>query len=210
MKKFWLDPQGTDMGENGKFFKYDVNGAKALLSAAGYPNGFETTLQWPATVYGATFETAAQANVQYLAAIGIKANVDEQNYTAKYIPQTFAGNFKGISFGYETPFPEGGSYPIRFFTPNPNNHGHIDDPDLKALALKQQAETDPVKRKAIMWDIQRMNAAKMYYVPNQAGAATGWTGYRAWLKNALEINTRPSTYAIGTETTPYYWKDGHA
>jgi peptide/nickel transport system substrate-binding protein len=210
MTKFWLDPKGTDIGDSGKYFKYDVAGAKALLSAAGYPNGFETPLQWPATVYGATFETAAQANVQYLQAINIKSNVDEQNYTAKYFPQTFAGNFKGMAFGYETPFPEGGSYPIRYFTPNTNNHGHIDDPDLKALAFKQQAETDPVKRKAIMLDIQKQHAAKMYYIPNQAGSSVGFTMFQSWLKNAIDIATRPSTYAVGTETTPYLWKDGHA
>ena len=210
MTKFWLDPQGPDAGDSGKFFKYDVAGAKALLAAAGYPDGFETTVQWPATVYGATYETAAQASVQYLQDIGIKCNVDEQNYPAKYFPQTFAGNFKGIAYGLETPFPEGGSYPIRYFTPNPNNHGHIDDPALAALAIKQQGELDPEKRKQDMWDIQRMNAAKMYYVPSQVGASVGFVSAQSWVQNVEEIRTRPSTYAIGTETIPYYWKKNHA
>ena len=210
MTKFWLDPQGSEIGDAGKYFKYDVAGAKALLAQAGYPDGFETTVQWPATVYGATYETAAQASVQFLQAINIKCNVDEQNYPAKYFPQTFAGNFKGIAYGLETPFPEGGSYPIRYFTPNPNNHGHINDPELAALAIKQQGETDPAKRKQDMFDIQKLNAAKMYYVPSQVGASIGFVAAQPWVQNANTIRTRPSTYAIGTETIPYYWKKNHA
>jgi len=207
MKKFWLDPQSSEMGENAKFFKYNISDAKALLSAAGFANGFDATFQYPATVYGQLFETAAQATIGYLQALGVKLTTDVQNYTAKYIPQTFAGNFKGIAFGYETPFPEGGSYMQRFFLPNPNNHGHISDPDLAAMATAQQKELDPAKRKQIFFDIQKAHAAKMYYVPNQAGAVTSWTAYQPYIQTALDIHTRPSTYAVGTEQDIYRWSN---
>jgi peptide/nickel transport system substrate-binding protein len=205
LTKYWLDPQGPDIGEGGKYFKYNISDAKALLSAAGFGDGFDATFQYPATVYGQLFETTAQATIGYLNALGIKTNVDVQNYTAKYIPQTFAGNFKGIAFGYETPFPEAGSYVQRYFLPNPNNHGHINDPDLAALAQAQQKELDPAKRKQDFYDIQKQNAVKMYYIPNQAGAVTGWTAYQPYLQNAFEIHTRTSTYAIGTESLIYWW-----
>ena len=203
MKSFWLDPQGKDMGPNGQYFKFNPTEAKKLLAAAGFADGFSTVLQYPATVYGATFDSIAQANIQMLDAIGIKAKVEVQNYTSQYIPQTFAGNFKGIAFGYETPFPEGGSYPQRFFLDNPNNHGRVADAKLADLTTKQQQELDPEKRKQLMWDIQRDHAGKMYYVPNQAGAGNGWTGYREWVKGN-EHTTRASTYAVGTEAIIYH------
>ena len=206
MVKFWLDPQGPDIGAGGVNFKYNVANAKAALSAAGYPNGFTTKFQYPATVYGPVFNSIAEASIQFLQAVGIKVNVQTQDYASQYITQTFAGNFTGIAFGYETPFPEGGGYPTRFFTPNPLNHGHINDPKLAQLAVQQQAELDPVKRKALFAEIQQYHATKMYYVPNQAGAGTGWTAFQPNIKNAIEIQTVPGSYPVGTETYPFYWR----
>src|SRR5690606_16708842 len=38
---WYLDPQSDDFGENAKFYAYDLTEAKALLSAAGFPNGLD-------------------------------------------------------------------------------------------------------------------------------------------------------------------------
>ncbi|MCZ2110530.1 MAG: hypothetical protein LC118_13350, partial [Dehalococcoidia bacterium] len=62
-------------------------------------------------------------------------------------------------------------------------------------------------RKEIFFEIQRKNAEKMYYIPDQAGAGTTWTTYQPWIKNALEVNTVPGSYGGGTETAPFRWKD---
>ena len=133
-----------------------------------------------------------------------------QDYNSKYYSQTYRGNFTGIAFGPETSFAEAGSYPIRQFTPNALNKSRTNDPYLLQQAQAQQRELNYEKRKAIMWDIQKQHAAKMYYIPNQAGSSTSFVGAQSWVQNAQEVRTRPSTYAIGTETLPYYWKKGHA
>jgi peptide/nickel transport system substrate-binding protein len=206
MVKFWDDPQGPNAGAGGKNFKYNVADAKAALSAAGYPDGFEAKFQYPASVYGPIFESIAQASIQFLQAIGIKVTTETQDYASKYITQTFAGNFSGIAFGYETPFPEGGSYPTRFFTDNPLNHGHIKDPKLADLAVAQQKELDPQKRKDLFTQIQQVHAEQMWYVPNQAGAGTGWTAFQPNIQNATTIRTVPGSYPIGTETYPFFWR----
>ncbi|MBI5949603.1 MAG: ABC transporter substrate-binding protein [Chloroflexi bacterium] len=205
MNRFWLDPKGTGQGDTAKFFKYNVAEAKKLMTAAGYADGFTVPYQYTGNRYGATFNTLAEAHIQFLQAIGIKVNTEVQDYSSKYITQTFTGNFKGIAFGYETPFPEGGSYPIRFFTDNPLNHGKVKDAALADLATKQQAELDPEKRKQMFYDIQRKNAEKMYYVPLQAGAGTGWEGAHGYLKN-LDIQTVPGSYGGPTEEAPFRWK----
>ncbi|PFG73172.1 ABC transporter substrate-binding protein [Tepidiforma thermophila] len=204
--RFWLDPLSPEQGETSKYFKYDPAEAKKLLAAAGYPDGFSTVYQYTANRYGSAFNAVAEANIQYLNAIGIKTTTDVQDYSSKYITQTFTGNFTGIAFGYETPFPEAGSYPIRLFTDNPVNHSRIKDPELEDLARKQQRELDPAKRKELFFEIQRKNAAKMWYIPQNQGAGTAWTGYREWVKN-IDIQTVPGAYSAGTEEVPFIWLD---
>ncbi|MCO5202122.1 MAG: ABC transporter substrate-binding protein [Chloroflexi bacterium] len=207
LERFWLDPQSAEQGESKKFFEYNVAEAKALLAAAGFPNGFETVYQYTANRYGSTFNAIAEAHIAFLNDIGIKTTTDVQDYSSKYITQTAIGNFKGIAFGYSTPYPEAGSYPISFFTPNsPRNPSKINDPELAELAAKQQRELDPAKRKELFYEIQRKNAEKMHYIPSNAGAGTGWAGYQGWVKN-IDIQTIPGAYSGPTEETPFIWLD---
>ncbi len=207
LERFWLDPQSAEQGESKKFFEYNVAEAKALLAAAGFPNGFETVYQYTANRYGSTFNAIAEAHIAFLNEIGIKTTTDVQDYSSKYITQTAIGNFKGIAFGYSTPYPEAGSYPISFFTPNsPRNMSKINDPELAELAAKQQRELDPATRKELFFEIQRKNAEKMHYIPSNAGAGTGWAGYQGWVKN-IDIQTIPGAYSGPTEETPFIWLD---
>lgn len=204
MTRFWLDPQGPGHGDSAKFFKYDPAEAKKLLSAAGFADGIPATYQYVAARYGKDFNDIAEANINFMQQVGFKITTEVQDYNSKYITQTFVGNFKGIAFGYETPFPEAGSYPIRFFTDNPNNHSKVKDATLAKLAADQQKEMDEEKRKQIFFEIQKYHASKMYYVPNQAGAATSWEGHQSWVKNGAEYQTLG--YGAATETYPYRWK----
>ncbi len=206
MLRFWLDPQGKDQGDTAQFFKYDPANAKKLLSAAGFADGaINATYQYTANRYGKTFNDIAEANIAFINAIGVKTTTEVQDYSSKYFTQTFVGNFKGIAFGYETPFPEGGNYPTRLFTDNPTNHSKITkDQTLLKLTADQQKEGNEEKRKQIFWDIQRENAKHMYYIPNQAGAGTGWGSGQGNLKN-YTVYLSPG-YGFPTEAFPYLWK----
>jgi len=204
MTRFWLDPQSKDQGDTAQFFKYDVTNAKKLLAAAGYPDGFSTNYIYSGNAYGKVFNDNAEASIAYINAIGVKTTTDVQDYPSKYITQTFLGNFKGVAFGYETPFPEASGYPNRLFTDNPNNHSKIHDQQLIDLTNKQLVETDEAKRKQIFWQIQQINAQHMYYIPMPLGGSTGWSAAHANIKN---VYTFPTTgYGGATETAPYVWK----
>jgi len=206
IEKFWLDPLSSEQGETSKYFKYDPAEAKKLLAAAGYPDGFSTTYQYAANRYGSVFLAVAEANIQYLNAIGVKTTTDAQDYSSKYITQTFRGNFTGIAYGPQTPFPEAGQWVLRFFTDNPNNHGKVKDPVLDDLAKRQQRELDPKKRKEIFHEIQRKNAEKMWYIPSNLGAGTTWTAYQSWVKN-ITTKTVPGSYGYPTEEYAFVWVD---
>ena len=204
LPRFWLDPQGKDMGDTGKYWKFNVAEAKKLMAAAGKADGFEIKYQYPGNAYPASFYPIAEAQIGYLAGIGIKANVETQDYSSKYISQTSLGNFQGIAFGSETAFTDAGQYPLRQFTDNPLNHGKVKDTELAKLANDQQVASSEQKRKAILWDIQRKHAEKMYYVPSQWGAATDWSGFQSHIKNVLYQTTG---YGTPAEELPYRWSD---
>ena len=204
MRRWWLDPKSPDMGEGAKYFEYNVAEAKKLLEAMGY-DGRPIKYQYTANRYGKTFNDIAEATQAYLAAIGLNVQTEVQDYSSVYITQTFVGNFDGIAFGYETPFPEGGSYLIRFFTDDPLNHGRVNDERLREIALKQQQTLDEEERRELFHEAQRINGVEMYYVPNQAGAGTTWTAYQPYVRNGVEYVT--IGYGGPTETLPYYWKD---
>lgn len=205
-RPWWLDPESSDMGAGAAYFKYDPAEAKKLIEAAGLTGGLR--YQWAGAVYGKTFDTIAEQQVNYLREVGL--NIDDvqvQNYQAEYIPQTFIGNFSGIAFGYETPFPEAGSYPRRQFSPtDPTNHSKIDDPELWDLAQRQQRELNEETRKELFWELQRKHGEKMWYVPGITGAGPAWTVYNARLKGAPEYRTKG--YGTGTEELPFRWLEG--
>jgi peptide/nickel transport system substrate-binding protein len=204
--RFWVDPKGPNAGPGGQFFKYNVAEAKKLLSAAGYTDSkpFETTYQYTANRYGKGFNDAAEAALAMLNAAGIKTNTDVQDYSSKYITQTFEGKFKGLAFGLETGFGEVGAFPNRWFLDNPLNHAKVNDPELTKLTIAQQSELNDEKRVAIFHEMQRYHATKMYYIPAQVGSGDTWVAYQKTINNGADYFT-PS-YGPPTETTPYLWK----
>ena len=98
-------------------------------------------------------------------------------------------------------------YPQRFFTKEGLNHSKVDDQELRDLTAQQQQELDEEKRKELFFEIQRKNAEKGYYFPNQSGAGTGFVTFQ---KNINYADRRTLFYGAGTESYPYWWIDTRA
>src|SRR5579885_3333893 len=168
--KWYLDPQGKDIGESGKWFKHDPQQAKQLIAAAGHS---DTQLKYiyPNNAYGDLYNATADAIRGMLSDAGFKLQVVTVDYLKDWIDPTHGYAFAGLppnSIGYalQTPFTDPDDFLTGMLTKDGNRNAEfVDDADLTALVKKQQVELDENKRLQEVYDVQRAHAEKMYYPP---------------------------------------------
>ena len=151
-----LDPKSARQGESAKFFEYNPDEAQKIFAANGW-EGTSFTWQYTTNRYGSTFNSIAEAMGNYFIEAGLNPETEGQDYSSKYITQTFRSEFNGVAFGYETPFPEVGGYFPRMFGDDPANHSRISDPVIDEIAAKQAAELDEETRRELIYDAQVRN-----------------------------------------------------
>jgi peptide/nickel transport system substrate-binding protein len=168
------------IGEGAKYYKYDPAEAKRLLAAAGYPNGFQGSVCF--TTYGSTvLIDQMQLILKYLKDVGIDAKLDQKEYGA-YVTSCFAGKFPSMTFGPQTPFLEPDTFLYgQYFPGEPRNQSHINDAALSEMLKRQRRTSDPAKRRAVIFEIQRYLAPRQYYV--QVPATVAIAVWDAALKN---------------------------
>ncbi|MPZ99373.1 MAG: hypothetical protein GEU80_08570 [Dehalococcoidia bacterium] len=201
-ERFWLDPKSAGQGPSAAFFEYNPDEAAKLVAAVGGADQ-PFKYQYTGNGYSSTWVTYAEAAGNWLTDIGLKPETETQDYSSVYITNTFRGNFNGVAFGIETPFPEPGSWIERMFGEDPANHGRINDPTITDLHGQQRVEMDPEQRSELFHQIQVRHAEMMYYVPTTGGGGTSWTAYQPEVRGMR----RTRGYGGPTENTPYYWLD---
>ena len=143
-------------GAAGNFYGYDPAKAKSLLAAAGYPNGFSTTLYshnvapWPTVIQ----------SIQYdLAQIGVKANIkllDRPSYW------TLIGKKGAVGAGLNDwwmDYPDPFDYVVSLFSKSSaidegTNPSFWWDPKVETDMANAQVMTDPAARLVKFQDIQ--------------------------------------------------------
>ncbi|HXH21636.1 MAG TPA: ABC transporter substrate-binding protein [Dehalococcoidia bacterium] len=203
---WWLDPKGKDIGAAGQWYKYSVEEAKKLVSAAGY-TGQTFTINTTNTIYGTTFDNQTEAHLPMLSAVGFKYDFKSEDYTSKYFPEVYTKfNYEHVAYGYNTPFATVGEYMYRLVhSKGDQNKSRVNDPEIDALVLKQEVETDQNKRQAIIHDIQRKVSDKMYYVPTVVGRWGSFTLFAPYVRNFGSFRT--AAYGTSVESYPRYWLD---
>ncbi|MEZ5651012.1 MAG: ABC transporter substrate-binding protein [Burkholderiaceae bacterium] len=169
-----IAPQINGFNEElNKRFPYDVEGARKLMAEAGYPDGFEVTMDCPNDRY-VNDEKICQAAASMLARIKVKVNLLAQP-KGKYFAKVLAQN------GYDTSFFLLGWTPSTFDSLNvitslfacrggPDkigafNLGGYCNPRINELAAKIQSETDPDKRQALIDEANKLHRDEFGHIP---------------------------------------------
>ena len=160
--KEWSVPM-NQLGEGGRWYKYDLAQAKKLMAEAGYPNGFPATMDF--TTYGSTvLVDISQLVLKHLKDIGIDVKVNQKEYGA-YISTSFYGKFDSMCLGPQTGFQEPDNFLFGQYYPGElKNQSHINDPIVADMLVTQRRTQDLAKRRKIIYDIQRHLANQQYYV----------------------------------------------
>ena len=149
--------------------KYDVAGAKKLLAAAGYPEGFEFTLDCPNNRY-VNDEKVCQALVAMWAKAGIRARLNAMPF-ANYIPKILKFDTSAYMLGWGVATFDG-LYTLQSLVRTKTtgadgsfNLGRVSDPKLDAIIDALKITTDTKKRDALLKEGLEITRDQYYYVP---------------------------------------------
>ncbi len=148
---------------------YDPDGARRLLTEAGYPNGFRIQLNAPNDRY-INDARIAQAVGQMWTRIGVRTGVEAQTW-ATFVGRAGRQEFSAHLIGWGSN-PDA-SHPMRNIigTVNPqrgwgaSNRGRYSNARLDEMLLASLAELDEKKREQMLIDIQRMAAEDVAVIP---------------------------------------------
>lgn len=131
----------------------DIEGAKALLAEAGYPDGFKTVLHsWAQYPF---LSNAAIVIQEQLKQIGIEADTDFQE-NAIYLENYFAGNFDLSVTGTSAYVDPNDVILANFGTDESNNGIKYSNPEVDDLIAQGMEETDQEARAQIYRQIQEI------------------------------------------------------
>ena len=199
-----LDPRDSEFGENAKYYQYDVEEAKALLSAAGYPDGFELEFRYPAAQ---AYDQSSRVEPLffYLQEIGLTVVQNAMtDYIQDYIPHNrdAGGKYPGVGFHSVTASIPSSVDPTAALVAehHPDSgvtfHGYNGgkgDPQLVEILGKAKSELDVEARKQLNHEAQRW-LGKAQWCMIEAGAASGFHLVWPAVANARVWNSAPSTW----------------
>ena len=152
-----------------KRLPYDVEAAKKLMAEAGYPNGFEVSMNCPNDRYvndGRICQTVA-AN---LSRINVKINLQAET-KGTYFPKVLRRDTSFYMLGW-TPATYDAHNPMNAIMrcvddkgAGQFNLGAYCNPKVDELTLKVQAETDKDKRNAYIKEAFDLHAADVGHIP---------------------------------------------
>lgn len=125
---------------------FDPEKSKALLAEAGFPDGFETTLDLPPPSYA---RRGGEIIAAQLADVGIKAKINNVEW-AQWLETVFKGKNFGLTIVSHTEPMDIGIYA------NPDYYFQYDNSDFQALMTKLNATTDEDMRTQMMGEAQQI------------------------------------------------------
>ncbi|HYR36026.1 MAG TPA: ABC transporter substrate-binding protein [Burkholderiales bacterium] len=149
--------------------KYDPAAAKKLLAEAGYPDGFEFTLDCPNNRY-VNDEKICQSLISMWARGGFRVRLNSMQF-ANYIPKLLALDTSAYMLGWGVATFDG-LYTLQSLVRTKTtgadgsfNQGRISDPQLDSMIDALKVTTDTKQRDAILKEALEITRDQAYYVP---------------------------------------------
>jgi len=145
------------------YYSYDPAKAKALLTEAGYPDGFSMTITVPAN-YEPHVKTA-EVIVQQLAAVGITATIDSVEWTTWYEDTYVGRNYQTTVVGVDASILTAQAMLSRFATDASNNFTNYSNELYDEVYAQARASTDDseqVNMYKLLQEILAKDAANVY------------------------------------------------
>lgn len=202
---YWLDPRGSRIDPRvARYYRYDPAGAKQLLAAAGYPEGFSAQFHWP-PLFGRDYRLAVEITAQMLSKVGIRVQIVEDDYASVYNTQTRQGNYDGFALCSNTGT-DPGDFLENFFLPNgTSNFSRVNDQELVARIQDIQSTLNVNERREKILNVQNYLGEKMYFVPLESSAGPIFNVYSPTLRG-LDQYPVISPYGAGQESVPHWWR----
>jgi len=147
---------------------YDLEAARKLLAEAGFPNGFEVTLN---TYAGSivSVDQVSQATMGYLGKVGIKVKPRHFADVGQYLANFRGSKLDGMtmaSWGYNSVFDSDFIYYIHFHAGQPYTYNTAKEMDQ--WLDEARSTVDPKKRQELYSRFQRFIVDRAYWVPMYA------------------------------------------
>ncbi|HEV8199988.1 MAG TPA: ABC transporter substrate-binding protein [Candidatus Polarisedimenticolia bacterium] len=182
----WSIPIDQLGPEGKKLYEFNTGEAKRLLAEAGHPNGFKTTVEAAAAVYGPDFDDFVQITLKNWKAAGIEGDLKLKEYGA-FISSTIFGKFDAMFLGLRGAWADPEAYFYRWFMPGqPLNVWGVNDSKLTDMIKLQRRTFDVAKRKQVVFDIQRYLADQALFGPD--GSIKVLSAWDAHIKNYMPNN----------------------
>ena len=141
-------PHNPDYLDLTALSSYDPQKSRSLLTQAGFPDGFTTTLKLPPPSYA---RRGGEIIAAQLREVGIQAEIENQEW-AQWLETTFKGKQFGMTIVSHTEPMDIGIYA------NPEYYFQYDNKEIQALMTKLEGTTNPSGRSDILKKAQIMIA----------------------------------------------------
>lgn len=161
---------------------YNIEKAKELLSAAGYPNGFEMSV-WVQSA-DQTRQEACVVLQDMLSEVGITVSVEPMDGTVMDDTIVKGGDFDACSSMYYNLMGDADYVLYSNISPeSTSNLSHYNNPDVMAKLLAARSLTDDAERAAVYKEISSIMAVDRPYIPlwayqNLVGVRSGVSGFQ--------------------------------
>lgn len=180
---------------------YDVEGAKKLLAAAGYPDGFGLTIHGPNNRY-INDAKIVQTVAQMLSRIGIDAKVDTMPSNV-FFSRSSKLEFSLMLVGWGSGTGETSS-PLKSllatFDPSkgygPSNRGRYSNPKMDEVLTKALATVDDAAREKLLAEASEIGIGDLGIIPLHY-QVNSWA-----MKKGLTYKPRTDEYTLAQEVKP--------